>query len=249
MRSFSGFRTIRLSGNLSWARAGRIAAVRIRRAFRQLVNSALLLGLTGSTTDLTRLIIRAFHNSYSPAQYNTPLLVLGVAPGGPAVAGRPPRAYFPGVCRSGRPGGMLGRPAVGDSGPLLGPDRKAPKQANISPQTGLYTACSRHRHARFGPGALLAYIIRILRPYSPEECVFCRWSRCKGPLIGSPIGIDAAGKSAQHDDAANLVTQACSGPPLGSSECRISRHSGVPVVELRSVSASSNCAGREGPSF
>ena len=39
-----------------------------------------------------------------------------VAPGGPAVAGRPPRA-----CRRsrgwGRPGGTLGGPAVGDSGP------------------------------------------------------------------------------------------------------------------------------------
>jgi hypothetical protein len=40
----------------------------------------------------------------------------------------------------------------------------------------------------------------------------------KGPLIRSPIGIGAAasgrGKSTQHDDAANLVTQACSGHPL-----------------------------------
>ncbi len=66
-----------------------------------------------------------------------------VAPGGPAVAGRPP-----GACRRsrgwGRPGGTLGHghgePAVGDSGPLLGPDRRAPKQANNSPRTGLYTA-------------------------------------------------------------------------------------------------------------
>ena len=62
-----------------------------------------------------------------------------VAPGGPAVAGRPPRA-----CRRsrgwGRPGGTLGGPAVGDSGPLHGPDRRALKQANNSSQTRLYTA-------------------------------------------------------------------------------------------------------------
>ena len=62
-----------------------------------------------------------------------------VAPGGPAVAGRPPRA-----CRRsrgwGRSGGTLGGPAVGDSGPPPGPDRRAPKQANISSLTGLYTA-------------------------------------------------------------------------------------------------------------
>jgi hypothetical protein len=62
-----------------------------------------------------------------------------VAPGGPAIAGRPPRA-----CRRsrgwGRPGGTLGWPAVGDSGPLPGPDRRAPKQANISSLTRLYTA-------------------------------------------------------------------------------------------------------------
>ena len=68
-----------------------------------------------------------------------PSLRFGVAPGGPAVAGRPPRA-----CRRsrgwGRPGGTLGGPAVGDSGPLPGPDRRAPKQANISSLTRLYTA-------------------------------------------------------------------------------------------------------------
>ena len=42
--------------------------------------------------------------------------------------------------------------------------------------------------------------------------------------LHNPIGIGAAGKSTQHDDAANLVRQACSGHPLGSSERRVSRH-------------------------
>jgi hypothetical protein len=44
-------------------------------------------------------------------------------------------------------------------------------------------------------------------------------------VLGSAL---LAGKSTQPDDAANLVTQACSGHPFGSSERRISRHSGVP---------------------
>jgi hypothetical protein len=46
---------------------------------------------------------------------------------------------------------------------------------------------------------------------SLEERVFGRRSRCKGPYaaILAP-GIDAAGKSAEHDNAVNLVTQACS---------------------------------------
>jgi hypothetical protein len=142
-----------------------------------------------------------------------------VAPGGPAVAGRLPRA-----CRRsrgwGRPGGTLGGPAVGDSGPLHGPDRRAPKQANISPQTGLYTALQSAppralRHS-FPSGTCNAdSTLRQLRR---------AWFRPAESLQGSlrsPIGIDAAGKSTKHDDAANLVTQACSGHPLGSSECRI----------------------------
>ena len=134
----------------------------------------------------------------------------GVAPGGPAVAGRPPRA-----CRRsrgwGRPGGTLGGPAVGDSGPLHGPDRRAPKQANISPQTGLYTALKSAppralRHS-FPSGTAHAgtcnadSTLRQLR----RACF-------QGPLC-SHIGIDVAGKSTKHDDAANLVTQACSGHP------------------------------------
>ena len=140
---------------------------------------------------------------------------------GPAVAGRPPRA-----CRRsrgwGRPGGTLGGPAVGDSGPLHGPDRRALKhwQANNSSQTRLYTA-------------FLSALPRALRHTFP--CGTCNadstlrqlrraWFRPAESLQGSlrsPIGIDAAGKSTKHDDAANLVTQACSGHPLDSSECGI----------------------------
>ena len=142
-----------------------------------------------------------------------------VAPGGPAVAGRPPRA-----CRRsrgwGRPGGTLGGPAVGDSGPLHGPDRRALKQANNSSQTRLYTAFlsapSRALRHSFPSGTCNAdSTLRQLRR---------AWFRPAESLQGSlrsPIGIDAAGKSTKHDDAANLVTQACSGHPLGSSECRI----------------------------
>ena len=112
-----------------------------------------------------------------------------VAPGGPAVAGRPPRA-----CRRsrgwGRPGGTLGGPAVGDSGPLHGPDRRAPKQANISPQTGLYTALQSAppralRHS-FPSGTCNAdSTLRQLRR---------AWFRPAESLQGSlrsPIGIDA----------------------------------------------------------
>ena len=142
-----------------------------------------------------------------------------VAPGGPAGAGRPPRA-----CQRsrgwGRPGGTLGGPAVGDSGPLPRPDRRVPKQANISSLTGLYTAFQSAppralRHS-FPSGTCNAdSTLRQLRR---------AWFRPAESLQGSlrsPIGIDAAGKSTKHDDAANLVTQACSGHPLGSSECRI----------------------------
>ena len=154
-----------------------------------------------------------------PRVIKHPSLRFGVAPGGPAVAGRPPRA-----CRRsrgwGRPGGTLGGPAVGDSGPLPGPDRRAPKQANISPRTGLYTAFQSAppralRHS-FPSGTCNAdSTLRQLRRacFRPAESL-------QGSLR-SPIGIDAAGKSTKHDDAANLVTQACSGHPLGSSECRI----------------------------
>jgi len=143
----------------------------------------------------------------------------GVAPGGPAVAGRPPRA-----CRRsrgrGRPGGTLGGPAVGDSGPLHGPDRRAPKQANNSSQTGLCTALQSEppralRHSFPSGTRNTDSTLRQLRR---------AWFRPAESLQGSlrsPIGIDAAGKSTKHDDAANLVTQACSGHPLGSSECRI----------------------------
>ena len=154
-----------------------------------------------------------------PRVIKHPSLRFGVAPGGPAVAGRPPRA-----CRRsrgwGRPGGTLGGPAVGDSGPLHGPDRRAPKQANISPLTRLYTAFQSAppralRHS-FPSGTCNAdSTLRQLRRacFRPAESL-------QGSLR-SPIGIDAAGKSTKHDDAANLVTQACSGHPLGSSECRI----------------------------
>ncbi len=140
-------------------------------------------------------------------------------------AGRPSRlrAAPPGLPISrgwGRPGGTLGGPAVGDSGPLPGPDRRVPKQANISSQTGLYTALQSAppralRHS-FPSGtcnedSTLRQLIRAC--FRPAESL-------QGSLR-SPIGIDVAGKSTQHDDAANLVTQACSGHPLGSSECRI----------------------------
>ena len=154
-----------------------------------------------------------------PRPIKHPSLRFGAAPGGPAAAGRPDRA-----CRRsrgwGRPGGTLGGPAVGDSGPLHGPDRRAPKQANNSPQTGLYTALQSAppralRHS-FPSGTCNAdSTLRQLRR---------AWFRPAESLQGSlrsPIGIDAAGKSTKHDDAANLVTQACSGHPLGSSECRI----------------------------
>ncbi len=140
---------------------------------------------------------------------------LGVAPGGPAVAGRSPRA-----CRRsrgwGRPGGTLGGPAVGDSGPQHGPERRALKQANNSSQTRLYTAFlsapSRALRHSFPSGTCNAdSTLRQLRR---------AWFRPAESLQGSfrsPIGIDAPGKSTQHDDAANLVTQACSGHPLDSS--------------------------------
>ena len=129
-------------------------------------------------------------------------------------AGRPSRRRAaPRACRRsrgwGRPGGTLGGPAVGDSGPLHGPDRRALKQANNSSQTRLYTA-------------FLSALPRALRHSFP--CGTCNsdstlrqlrraWFRPAESLQGSlrsPIGIDAAGKSTQHDDAANLVTQACS---------------------------------------
>ena len=154
-----------------------------------------------------------------PRPIKHPSLRFGVAPGGPAVAGRPPRA-----CRRsrgwGRPGGTLGGPAVGDSGPLPGPDRRAPKQANISPRTRLYTAFQSAppralRHSFPSGTCNTDSTLRQLRRacFRPAESL-------QGSLR-SPIGIDAAGKSTKHDDAANLVTQACSGHPLGSSECRI----------------------------
>ena len=140
-------------------------------------------------------------------------------------AGRPSRRRpappglpaFPGW---GRPGGTLGGPAVGDSGPLHGPDRRALKQANNSSLTRLYTA-------------FLSALPRALRHSFPSGTCNAdstlrqlrqSWFRPAESLQGSlrsPIGIDAAGKSTKHDDAANLVTQACSGHPLGSSECRI----------------------------
>jgi hypothetical protein len=157
--------------------------------------------------------------SLQPRPIKHPSLRFGVAPGGPAVAGRPPRA-----CRRsrgwGRSGGTLGGPAVGDSGPLHGPDRSALKQANNSSQTRLYTAFlsapPRALRHSFPSGTCNAdSTLRQLRR---------AWLRPAESLQGSlrsPIGIDAAGKSTKHDDAANLVTQACSGHPLGSSECRI----------------------------
>jgi hypothetical protein len=90
----------------------------------------------------------------------------------------------------------------------------------ISPQTGLYTglqsAPPRALRHSFPSGTCNAdSTLRQLRR---------AWFRPAESLQGSlrsPIGIDAAGKSTKHDDAANLVTQACSGHPLGSSECRI----------------------------
>ena len=149
----------------------------------------------------------------------------GVAPGGPAVAGRPPRA-----CRRspgwGRPGGTRGGPAVGDSGPLPGPDRRVPKQANISSLTRLYTALQsappralRHRCSS-GTYDVDSTPTQLRRAwFRPAESL-------QGSLR-SPIGTDAAAKSTQHDEAANLVTQACSGRPLGDTQCRVSRHSGI----------------------
>ncbi len=131
------------------------------------------------------------------------------SPGGP-----------PGLARSrgwGRPGGTLGGPAVGDSGPLLGPDRRAPKQAN-SPQTGLYVVGTAKRALRHSFPSGTCDTDSMLRQLRRA------WFRPAESLQGSlrsPIGIDAAGKSTKHDDAANLVTQACSGHPLGSSECRV----------------------------
>jgi hypothetical protein len=150
-----------------------------------------------------------------------PSLRFGVAPVGPAVAaaGRPPRA-----CRRsrewGRPGGTLGGPTVGDSGPPPGPDRRAPKQANISPQTGLYTAL------QSAPQRALRHGLHLGTPDVESRLRQLRraWFRPAESLQGSlrgPIGIDAAGKSTKHDDAANLVTQACSRHPLDSSKCRI----------------------------
>ena len=160
-----------------------------------------------------------------PRPIKHPALRFGVAPGGPAVAGRPPR-----TCRRSRgwsrPGGTLGGPAVGDSGPPHGPDRRAPKQANISSLTRLYTALQSAspralRHS-FPSGTCNAdSTLRQLRRacFRPAASLY--------GSLRSPRGTDAAGKSTQHDDAANLVAQACSGHHLDSSRCRISRYSGV----------------------
>jgi hypothetical protein len=58
------------------------------------------------------------------------------------------------------------------------------------------------------------------------------------------IGIDAAGKSTEHDDAANLVTQACSGHHLDKLREPDMTAFGS-TVELR-LNASSDCTAREG---
>jgi hypothetical protein len=113
----------------------------------------------------------------------------------------------------GRPGGTLGGPAVGDSG--HGPDRRALKQANNSSQTRLYTAL------QSAPSRALRHGRHLSTPDVESTLGQLRraWFRLAESLQGSlrsPIGIDAAGKSTKHDAAANLVTQACSGHPLGA---------------------------------
>ena len=109
---------------------------------------------------------------------------------------------------------------------LPGPDRRAPKQANISSLTRLYTALQsappralRHRCSS-GTYDVNSTPTQLRRAwFRPAESL-------QGSLR-SPIGTDAAAKSTQHDEAANLVTQACSGRPLGDTQCRVSRHSGI----------------------
>ncbi len=102
----------------------------------------------------------------------------------------------------------------------------------IHHKPGFTQPCSRHRHAPFGTGALLAHRTRITPSHSVDERVFGRWHRCTGPYAALLRGTDAAGKSTQHDDAANLVLQACSGHHLDSFQCRISRYEFGSTVEL-----------------
>ncbi len=130
-----------------------------------------------------------------------------VAPGGPLSRRRAAPPGLPASRGWGRPGGTLGGPAVGDSGPPHGPDRRAPKQANISSLTGLYTAfqSAPPRALRHGLHLGIPDVESTLRQLRRA------WFRPAESLQGSfcsPIGIDAAGKSTKHDDAANLVTQA-----------------------------------------
>ncbi len=144
-------------------------------------------------------------------------------------AGRPSRRRAPSPGLAGVPGGgvdpagrSVGLPSATPVPYVYGPDRRALKQANNSSQTRLYTA-------------FLSALPRALRHSFPSGTCNAdstlrqlrrAWFRPAESLQGSlrsptSIGIDAAGKSTKHDDAANLVTQACSGHPLGSSECRI----------------------------
>jgi hypothetical protein len=81
---------------------------------------------------------------------------------------------------------MLGGPAVGDSGPIPAPDRKPEAQLwhwqdtcnlknlkkLISNQASHSLTSSRHRHAPFGTGALLAYRMRTPRSRKLRQAFF-----------------------------------------------------------------------------
>ena len=122
--------------------------------------------------------------------------------------------------------GLVRWAAVGDSGPP--PGLTAVEWPQNTPQIrhepGFTLPPSRHRHAPSGADApwhtASAQYMRIPRPTPTQRRQQRRHSQLpagrrqlQGP-VRSPIGIDAAGKSAQHDQAAYLATKACSGQPM-----------------------------------
>jgi hypothetical protein len=104
----------------------------------------------------------------------------GAAPGGPGLAGAP------GV---GPARGTLGGPAVCDSGPLPGPDRRVPKQANISSLTGLYTA------SQSAPPRALRHGLHLSTPDGgsgqPEIC--------DGPGSTRSLRLDSESEGRDHE--------------------------------------------------
>ena len=112
-----------------------------------------------------------------------------VAPGGPAVAGRPPRACrrsWGGVDPAGRSVCLPSATPVPYPALTGGPQNRQ----IFHPKPGFTPPSCRHSHAPFGTASLVAYAMRIPRSDSLDERGFGRRNRCKVPfaaLLGSTL--------------------------------------------------------------